>query len=38
MISNIRKSFIDMVEQSTWMDNVSKYKAIEKVGIIQKKN
>jgi hypothetical protein len=38
MISNIRKSFINMVEQSTWMDNVSQSRAIEKVGIIQKKN
>jgi len=38
MISNIRKSFIDMVNKSKWMDNVSKSRAIEKVGIIQKKN
>lgn len=31
MIENIRDEFIDLVEQSTWMDEVSKEKAIEKV-------
>ena len=31
MISNIRKSFIDMLEESTWMDDVSKGRAKEKV-------
>lgn len=34
MISNIRKSFIDMAEKSTWMDKVSREKAIEKVSSI----
>lgn len=32
MIDNIRDEFIDLVEQSTWMDADSKAKAIEKVG------
>ncbi len=31
MISDIRDAFIVMVNQSTWMDSLSKTKAIEKV-------
>ncbi|CAF3334120.1 unnamed protein product [Rotaria socialis] len=31
MIENIRNSFIDILDKSTWMDNTSKVKAIEKV-------
>jgi len=31
MIRNIRSSFIDLLEESTWMDDVSKRRAIEKV-------
>jgi predicted metalloendopeptidase len=31
MIGNIRKAFIDLIEESTWMDDVSKRRAIEKV-------
>jgi hypothetical protein len=31
MIDSIRDEFIDLVEQSTWMDAISKAKAIEKV-------
>ena len=31
MIGNIRDAFIDMINQSTWMDSQSKSKAIEKV-------
>ncbi|CAF4384850.1 unnamed protein product, partial [Adineta steineri] len=31
MIRNIRNAFIDMLEDSTWMDDVSKDKAKEKV-------
>lgn len=31
MIGNIRTAFIDILEKSTWMDEVSKRKAIEKV-------
>jgi predicted metalloendopeptidase len=31
IIDNIRNAFIDMVNQSTWMDSVSKTKAIDKV-------
>lgn len=31
MIDTIRDAFIDLVEQSTWMDTLSKDKAIEKV-------
>jgi hypothetical protein len=31
MIGNIRNAFIDMANQSTWMDSQSKSKAIEKV-------
>ena len=31
MIDTIRDAFIDLVEQSTWMDEVSKGRAIEKV-------
>ncbi len=31
MISDIRDTFINMVNQSTWMDSQSKTKAIEKV-------
>jgi hypothetical protein len=38
MIGNIRKSFINMVDQSTWMDEMSKNKAIEKVRINKKNN
>ncbi|CAF1258051.1 unnamed protein product [Adineta steineri] len=30
MIANLRKVFIDMLENSTWMDSMSKTKAIEK--------
>jgi hypothetical protein len=42
MIEQIRKSFIDLLDFSTWMDTTSKDKAIEKVNIkksnIRKKN
>jgi hypothetical protein len=31
MIGNIRRAFIDLLEESTWMDDVSKRRAIEKV-------
>jgi predicted metalloendopeptidase len=31
MIGNIRNSFIDRLNQATWMDNDSKAKAIDKV-------
>jgi predicted metalloendopeptidase len=31
MISNIRSAFIDLIEESTWMDDASKRRAIEKV-------
>ncbi|CAF4116026.1 unnamed protein product, partial [Rotaria sordida] len=31
MIENIRNQFIDIINQSTWMDSASKCKAIEKV-------
>jgi predicted metalloendopeptidase len=31
MIENIRNSFIDRLNQATWMDNDSKEKAIGKV-------
>lgn len=31
MIKNIRSAFIDLLKESTWMDNVSKKRAIEKV-------
>jgi hypothetical protein len=31
MINNIRVAFIDMLKNSTWMDETSKTKAIEKV-------
>ena len=31
MITNIRNAFIEMLQNSTWMDNVSREKAIEKV-------
>ncbi|CAF1238930.1 unnamed protein product [Adineta steineri] len=34
MIANIRKAFIDMLEDSTWMDTMSKTKAIEKALVI----
>ncbi len=34
MIENIRTSFIDMIDKSTWMDDTSKRKAIEKVNIL----
>ncbi|UJR32874.1 hypothetical protein I4U23_020335 [Adineta vaga] len=37
MISNIRKSFIDMLEESTWMDDVSKGRAKEKALAIDEK-
>jgi hypothetical protein len=33
MIENIRKSFINMLDQSSWMDEASKVKAKEKVNI-----
>jgi hypothetical protein len=33
MIENIRTSFIDMIDDSNWMDATSKRKAIEKVNI-----
>jgi hypothetical protein len=32
MINNIQNTFIDMIQQSTWMDKLSKMKAVEKVG------
>ena len=31
MLKNIQETFIDMINQSTWMDALSKKKAIEKV-------
>jgi hypothetical protein len=31
MINNIENSFIDIIQQTTWMDKISKMKAIEKV-------
>ena len=31
MIGNIRKAFINMLEETTWMDGMSKNAAIEKV-------
>ncbi len=31
LVNNIRNTFIDMVNQSTWMDSVSKKRTIEKV-------
>ena len=31
LVENIRNTFIDMVNQSTWMDNISKKNTIEKV-------
>jgi hypothetical protein len=31
MINNIRSAFIEMLNSSTWMDEQSKIKAIEKV-------
>ncbi|CAF4236483.1 unnamed protein product [Rotaria magnacalcarata] len=37
MIGNIRKSFIDMVEKSSWMDETSRKKAIEKAEAIDEK-
>lgn len=37
MITNIRNSFISMVNESTWMDEVSKAKAIEKALAIDQK-
>ena len=33
MINNIRNAFIGMLDESTWMDDESKAKAIEKVNI-----
>ncbi|CAF4398586.1 unnamed protein product, partial [Adineta steineri] len=30
MVANIRKAFTDMLDDSTWMDSMSKTKAIEK--------
>ncbi len=36
MIDNIRNTFIEMLERSTWMDKDSKMKAIEKVNETQK--
>ncbi|CAF0727802.1 unnamed protein product [Adineta steineri] len=37
MIGNIRKAFIDMLDDSTWMDSMSKTKAIEKALAIDEK-
>jgi len=37
MIGNIRSAFIDLLEESTWMDKVSKRRAINKVGSIEEK-
>ncbi|CAF2118844.1 unnamed protein product [Rotaria magnacalcarata] len=37
MIHNIRSSFIEMLEKSTWMDDISKRKAIEKALAIDEK-
>ncbi|CAF0915198.1 unnamed protein product [Adineta ricciae] len=37
MISNIRKAFVEMLEESTWMDDVSKSRAIEKALAIDEK-
>ena len=31
MIGNIRRAFIEMLQESTWMDDVSRSRAIEKV-------
>ena len=31
MIANIRSALIDLLDESTWMDDISKRKAIEKV-------
>ena len=31
MIGNIQAAFINMINQSTWMDSQSKIKAVEKV-------
>jgi hypothetical protein len=31
MINNIRNAFIDMINESIWMDSISKNAAIEKV-------
>jgi predicted metalloendopeptidase len=31
MINNIRDAFINMVSSSTWMDEISRNRAIEKV-------
>jgi predicted metalloendopeptidase len=38
MISNIRNAFIDIIDQSTWMDSDSKSRAIEKVKINRRFN
>jgi predicted metalloendopeptidase len=37
MIRNIRSAFIDLLEESTWMDDASKSRAIDKVSVIEKK-
>ncbi|CAF3477996.1 unnamed protein product [Rotaria socialis] len=37
MIGNIRKSFSDMIEKSSWMDEASRKKAIEKAEAIDEK-
>ncbi|CAF0916014.1 unnamed protein product [Adineta steineri] len=37
MIANIRKAFIDMLEDSTWMDTMSKNKNIEKALAVDEK-
>ncbi|CAF1457934.1 unnamed protein product, partial [Adineta steineri] len=37
MVANIRKAFIDMLQGSTWMDSMSKNKAIEKALAIDEK-
>ncbi|CAF1017329.1 unnamed protein product [Rotaria sp. Silwood1] len=37
MIGNIRKAFINMLEQTTWMDETSKNRAIEKAQAIDEK-
>ncbi|CAF3611902.1 unnamed protein product [Rotaria sp. Silwood1] len=36
IIENIRNSFIDIINQSSWMDDISKIKAIEKAKAIDK--
>lgn len=31
MIDNIQNTFIDMLEESSWMDKISRARAVEKV-------